>query len=119
MVLNKLQGNLEGIDQGLQFSNLAQARDAVRERMTTLDASLKSDELQVSELRRKLNALDELDALGPVIRSWSEEVAKVAAAYTYFLQDNKPESIADVSALEATAERYEAFQSYLNVIKKS
>ncbi|WP_143497279.1 alpha-xenorhabdolysin family binary toxin subunit B [Pseudomonas sp. Irchel s3h17] len=119
MVLNKLQGNLEGVDQGRQFTNLAQARDAVRERTTMLDASLKSDESQVRELRRKLHALDELDALGPVIRSWSEEVAKVAEAYTHFLQANKPESIADVSALEATAERYEVFQSYLKAIKKS
>ncbi|WP_339545577.1 alpha-xenorhabdolysin family binary toxin subunit B [Pseudomonas sp. RA_35y_Pfl2_P32] len=119
MVLNKLQGNLEGIDQGRQFTNLAQARDAVRERTTMLNASLKTDQLQVRELRRKLHALEELDALGPVIRSWSEEVAKVAEAYTHFLQDNKPESITDVSALEAAAERYEAFQRYLKTIKKS
>ena len=119
MLLNKLQGNLEGVDQGRQFTNLAQARDAVRERTTMLGASLKSDELQVRELRRKLQALDELDALGTVIRSWREEVAKVALAYTHFLQDNMPESITDVAALEATAERYEAFQRYLNAIKKS
>ena len=119
MVLNKLQGNLEGVDQGRQFTNLAQARDAVRERTTMLGASLKSDELQARELRRKLRALDELDALGAVIRSWREEVAKVALAYTNFLQDNMPGSITDVAAFEATAERYEAFQRYLKAIKKS
>ncbi|WP_095145210.1 alpha-xenorhabdolysin family binary toxin subunit B [Pseudomonas sp. Irchel s3b6] len=119
MVLSKLQGNLEGIDQGRQFTNLAEARDAVRERMSTLNDSAKSDELQVRDLRRKLNALDELDALDPVIRSWTEEVSKVAAAYTHFLQVNHPESIADVPALNATAARYEAFLIYLKAIKKS
>lgn len=119
MVLNKLQGNLDGIDQGLQFSDLAKARDGVRERISTLNANIQSDGLQVRELQRKLRALEELDTLAPVIRSWSDQVAKVAEAYSHFLQANGPESITDVLALKATSERYEALLSYLRTIKKS
>jgi len=119
LVLNKLQGNFEALDQGRQFTDLAQARDAVRNRMSELNASVKSDKLQVRELQRKLGALDELGALDSVICSWSEQVAKVAEAYTHFLRVNNPKSIADVPVLGDTAERYDVFLNYLKSIKKS
>jgi hypothetical protein len=119
LVLNKLQGNFEALDRGRQFTDLAQARDAARNRMSELNASIKLDKLQVRELQCKLGALDQLGALDSVIRSWSEEVAKVAEAYTHFLRVNNPRSIVDVATLKGTAERYEVFLSYLKSIKKS
>lgn len=119
IVLNKLQGNFESLDRGRQFTDLAQARDAVRNRMSELNTSIKSDKSQVRELQRKLGALDELGELDSVLFSWSEQVAKVAEAYTHFLRVNNPRSIVDVAALKGTAERYEVFLSYLKSIKKS
>ncbi|AZO88653.1 hypothetical protein BOO88_06840 [Stutzerimonas stutzeri] len=119
LVLNKLQGNFEALDRGRQFTDLAQARDAVRDRMNELNASIKSDKLQVRELQRKLGALDELGALDSVLSSWSEQVVKVAEAYSDFLRVNNPKSIADVPALKGTAERFEVFLNYLKSIKKS
>ncbi|PNB76191.1 hypothetical protein C1X64_00450 [Pseudomonas sp. GW456-E7] len=119
LVLNKLQGNFEALDQGRQFTDLAQARDAVRDRMSELNDSIKSDKLQVRELQCKLGALDELGALDSVLLSWSEQVAKVAEAYSNFLRINNPKLIVDVPTLKDTAERYDVFLNYLKSIKKS
>jgi hypothetical protein len=119
LVLNKLQGNFEALDQGRQFTDLAQARDAVRDRMSELNASIKSDKLQVRELQCKLGALDELGTLDSVLLSWSEQVAKVAEAYSNFLRVNNPKLIVDVPTLKGTAERYDVFLNYLKSIKKS
>jgi hypothetical protein len=119
LVLNKLEGNIEGIDQGRQFNNLAQARDAVRDRISALNTIIKQDELEVQDLRRKLSAMDELDRMDSVILGWLEQVAKLAEAYTHFLRVNDPGTVADVLALQAIADRYDVFLDYLKSIKKS
>ncbi|VVP66212.1 hypothetical protein PS914_00283 [Pseudomonas fluorescens] len=115
-VLARLNGNLEGIENGRCYSNLTQARDGVRSRLDKLQKELTDTDSQLQDAASQLQKLEAIKTLDQVIANWGREAQKILAAYEQFLQANPPSLIVDVPSIQAMAGRYTATVNFLGSI---
>lgn len=116
LVLARLKGNLEGIENGRRYSNLTQARDGVRTRLDEVQKALTDTEAQIQDAGSRLQKLEAIASLDQVTRNWVQEAQKLLTAYEHFLQTNEPQLIRDVLSIQAMAGRYTAMLNYLGAI---
>lgn len=119
LALKRLNGNLDGIEQGRQYANFVEARDAIYTRIDGLRVEVKEVEKELLELNRTLSKLNEIGLLDQTRLSWLQEAEKVAAAYGHFLAMTQPEMLRDAVSLKEVAARYGAMLNYLSMIKKA
>ncbi|RON09521.1 hypothetical protein BK659_11400 [Pseudomonas brassicacearum] len=119
LALKRLNGNLDGIEQGRQYVNFVEARDAIHKRIDGLRVEVKDVEKELLELSRTLNKLNEIGALDQSRLSWLQEAQKVSRAYEHFLTTTQPEMFRDAVSIKEMAARYGAMLGYLKAIKKA
>lgn len=116
LVLKRLKGNLEGIEAGHRYTNLAEARDAVRLRLTGVQSELADVQTQVRDQDSKLKKLKAIDTLDRVTADWLREAGKVLAAYEHFARTSPPQLINDVQTIQLLAGYHETLLNYLKQI---
>lgn len=116
LVLKRLKGNLEGIEEGRRYASLAEARDGVRTRLDSVRSELADIETQMRDQGRKLEKLEAIGALDQVIGNWLREAEKVLAAYDYFSRTSGGQVIRDVPTIQLVASLHETMLDYLRQI---
>ncbi|MCU1751264.1 alpha-xenorhabdolysin family binary toxin subunit B [Pseudomonas sp. 6D_7.1_Bac1] len=119
LALKRLNGNLDGIEQGRQYANFVEARNSIHKRMDELRVEVKDVEKELLELNRTLNKLNEISVLDQSRLNWLQEAQKVARAYDHFLATAQPEMLRDAVSIKQMAARYGAMLGYLKTIKKA
>jgi hypothetical protein len=116
LALNRLNGNLEGIEEGRRYANLAQARDGVRNRLDGVKSELADVEAQIRDQSLKLQKLEAVGALDQVTENWLREAQKVLTAYEHFSKTAQPQLIRDVQSIQVIAGYHESMLNYLKQI---
>jgi DNA-directed RNA polymerase subunit F len=116
LVLKRLKGNLEGIEEGRRYASLAEARDGVRNRLDALRSELTDVEAQILDHSRKLEKIEAIVALDQVAGNWLREAKKVLAAYEHFSSIAQPKLIRDVQSIQLIAGYHDAILDYLKQI---
>ena len=116
LALKRLEGNLEGIEEGRRYANLAEARDGVRNRIDGVQAEITAIDKDIREQSTKLGKLEAIGALDQVTGNWLREAAKILAAYERFSQVSKSQVIRDVQTIQVMAGHVEAMLDYLRAI---
>lgn len=116
LVLNRLKGNLEGIEEGRRYANLAEARDGVRNRLDSVRSELIDVEAQILDHSRKLEKLEAIGALDQVTGNWLREAKKLLTAYEHFSRIAQPQLIRDVQSIQLIAGYHDAMLDYLKQI---
>lgn len=116
LALKRLQGNLEGIEEGRQYTNLVEARDSVRKRLDEAQAEITRIEQDIRAQGTKVEKLKAIGALDQFTQNWLGEAGKVRAAYEDFARAARSLTLRDVSAVQALAVQVEAMLGYLRAI---
>jgi len=116
LVLKRLKGNLEGIEEGRRYASLAEARDGVRNRLEKVRSELADVETQLLDHSRKLEKLEAIGALDEVTGNWLREAKKVLTAYEHFSRIAQPQLIRDVQSIQLIAAYHNAMLDYLKQI---
>lgn len=116
LVLNRLKGNLEGIEEGRRYASLAEARDGVRNRLDSVRSELTDVEAQILDHSRKLEKLEAIGALDQVTGNWLREAKKLLTAYEHFSRIAQPQLIRDVQSIQLIAGYHDAMLDYLKQI---
>ncbi|MHC8324283.1 alpha-xenorhabdolysin family binary toxin subunit B [Pseudomonas sp. GB2N2] len=116
LALNRLKGNLEGIEEGRRYANLAQARDGVRGRIDGVKSELLDIETHILDQSLKLQKIEAIGALDQVTENWLQQARKVLAAYEYFSTTAQPQLIRDVQSIQLIAGYHESMLNYLKHI---
>ncbi|MHC8365550.1 alpha-xenorhabdolysin family binary toxin subunit B [Pseudomonas sp. ZT5P21] len=116
LVLKRLKGNLEGIEEGRRYASLAEARDGVGIRLENARSELADIDTQMRDQGRKLEKLEAIGALDQMTGNWLREAEKVLAAYVQFSKTSQPQSIRDVQSIQLMAGSHEAMLNYLRQI---
>ncbi|WP_347901715.1 alpha-xenorhabdolysin family binary toxin subunit B [Pseudomonas purpurea] len=118
LALKRLNGNLDGIEQGRQYLNFVEARDAIYTRTDGVRIEVKEVEKELLELNRTLSKLDEIGSLDQYRLSWLQEAQKLAAAYEHFIAATQPQKLRDAVSIKEMAARYSTMLDYLSVIRR-
>jgi hypothetical protein len=116
LALKRLEGNLEGIEEGRRYANLAEARDGVRKRLDDVQAEIKQFDQDIRAQGSKVEKLQAIGGLDQFTADWLGEAGKVLAAYEQFSQASKSQILRDVRSIRAMAGQLEAMLGYLRAI---
>lgn len=116
LALSRLNGSLEGIEEGRRYANLAEARDGVRNRLDGVKSELTDIEAQIADQKLKLQKIEAIAALDQVTDNWLREAQKVLAAFEYFAKAAQPQLIRDVQSIQLIAAYFESMLNYLKPI---
>jgi len=116
LVLARLKGNLQGIENGRHYSSLTQARDSIRARLDQVRKELADIESQALDAGKQVQKLEAVKTLDQVTGNWVRETQKLLAAYEHFLKTSVSSLILDVPSIQAMSGRYTAILNFLGTI---
>jgi hypothetical protein len=116
LVLKRLKGNLQGIEEGRLYANLSQAREGVRGRLEGVRQELATIEAQIGEQNSKLEKLEAIRGLDQITRNWLQEAEKIQSAFERFIRSSHPQQIQDASSIQNLAGRHKTMLDYLKSI---
>lgn len=116
LALKRLEGNLEGIEEGRRYANLAEARDAVRKRLDDVQVEINQFDQDIRAQSSKVEKLEGIGALDQVTADWLGEAGKVLAAFEQFSLTSKSLILRDVNSIQAMAGQVDAMLGYLRTI---